>query len=36
MVSQLLAMRDKVEVLEPKELREEMKKRINYMFNLYQ
>ena len=36
LVSQLLAMGDKVEVLEPKELREEMKKRINYMFNLYQ
>lgn len=36
LVSQLLAMGDKVEVLEPQELREEMKKRINYMFNLYQ
>lgn len=36
LVSQLLAMGDKVEVLEPKELREEMKKKINYMFNLYQ
>ena len=36
LVSQLLAMGDKVEVLEPKELREEMKKRINCMFNLYQ
>jgi predicted DNA-binding transcriptional regulator YafY len=36
LVTQLLAMGDKVEVLEPEELREEMKKKINYMFNLYQ
>ena len=35
LVSQLLAMGEKVEVLEPEELREEMKKRINDMFNLY-
>ena len=35
LVSQLLAMGDKVEVLEPEELREEMKKRINNMFNFY-
>jgi len=35
LVSQLLAMGDKVEVLEPHELREEMKKRIINMFNLY-
>ena len=35
LISQLLAMGDKVEVLEPLELREEMKKRINYMFNFY-
>ena len=35
LVSQLLAMGDKVEVLEPEELREEMKKRINNMFSLY-
>ncbi len=35
LVSQLLAMGDKVEVLEPQELREEMKKRINNMFNFY-
>lgn len=35
MVSQLLAMGDKVEVLEPETLREEMKERINNMFNLY-
>ena len=35
LVSQLLAMGDKVEVLEPEELREEMKKRINGMFNYY-
>ena len=35
LVSQLLAMGEKVEVLEPKELREEMKKRINSMPNYY-
>ena len=35
LVSQLLAIGDKVEVLEPEELREEMKKRINNMFNFY-
>ena len=35
-VSQLLAMGDKVEVLEPEELREEMKKRITAMFNFYE
>lgn len=35
LVSQLLAMGEKVEVLEPEELREEIKKRINNMFNLY-
>lgn len=35
LVSQLLAMGDKVEVLEPKELKEEMKKRISNMFNFY-
>ena len=35
LVTQLLAMGDKVEVLEPEELREEMKKRINNMFNCY-
>ena len=35
LISQLLAMGDKVEVLEPKELKEEMKKRINSMFNFY-
>ena len=35
LVSQLLAMGEKVEVLEPEELREEMKKRINNMFNFY-
>ena len=33
--SQLLAMGDKVEVLEPEVLREEMKKRINEICNLY-
>jgi hypothetical protein len=33
--SQLLAMGENVEVLEPMELREEMKKRINEMFNFY-
>jgi predicted DNA-binding transcriptional regulator YafY len=35
LVSQLLAMGDKVEVLEPEKLREEMKKRINNMSNYY-
>jgi predicted DNA-binding transcriptional regulator YafY len=34
-VSQLLAMGEKVEVLEPQELREEMKKRIDSMSNYY-
>lgn len=36
LVSLLLAMGDKVEVLEPEELREEMKKRIGNMINIYQ
>lgn len=36
LVSQLLAMGDKVEVLEPEELRAEMKKRIGNMINIYQ
>lgn len=36
LISQLLSMGSQIEVLEPEELREEMKKRINYMFNLYQ
>ena len=35
LISQLLVMGENVEVLEPKELREEMKKRINNMFNFY-
>ena len=35
LVSQLLAMGDRVEVLEPEKLREEMEGRINNMFNLY-
>ena len=35
LVSQLLAMGEKVEVLEPQELREEMKKRIDSMSNYY-
>jgi predicted DNA-binding transcriptional regulator YafY len=35
LVSQLLAMGDKVEVLEPETLRAEIKKRINNMFNYY-
>ncbi len=35
LVSQLLAMGEKVEVIEPQELREEMKKRINNMCNIY-
>lgn len=35
LVNQLLALGDKVEVLEPEELRVEMKERINDMFNFY-
>ena len=35
LISHLLAMGDRVEVLEPVELREEMKEKINNMFNLY-
>ena len=35
LVTQLLAMGDKVEVLEPETLREEIKNRINQMFNFY-
>ena len=35
LVSQLLAMGDKVEVLEPLELREKMKERISKIFNYY-
>lgn len=35
LISQLLAMGENVEVLEPKELKEEMKERINNMFNFY-
>ena len=35
LISQLLAMGDKVEILEPEELREEIKKRISSMFNYY-
>ena len=35
LVSQLLAMGENVEVLEPKELKDEMKKRISKMFNFY-
>ncbi len=35
LISQLLAMGEKVEVLEPEELREEMKKRISNMSNFY-
>lgn len=35
LTSQLLAMDDSVEVLEPVELREEIKKRISNMFNFY-
>ena len=35
LISQLLAMGEKVEVLEPQELREEMKNSINNMFNYY-
>ena len=36
LITQLLAMGDKVEVLEPASLREEMKEKINNMFNFYQ
>lgn len=36
LISQLLAMGENVEVLEPEELREEMKKRITAMFNFYE
>ena len=35
LVTQLLAMGDKIEVLEPQELRDEMKKRISNMSNFY-
>ena len=35
LISHLLAMGDRVEVLEPVELREEMKERINSMLNVY-
>lgn len=35
LTSRLLSMGESVEVLEPMELREEMKKKINTMFNLY-
>ena len=35
LISQLLAIGDSVEVLEPVELREEIKKRISNMFNFY-
>lgn len=35
LISQLLAIGDSVEVLEPLELREEIKKRISNMFNFY-
>lgn len=35
LISQLLAMGENVEVLEPKELKDEMKKRISKMFNFY-
>ena len=35
LITQLLAMGDKVEVLEPESLREEMKERINNMYNFY-
>ena len=35
LISQLLAMGENVEVLEPKELKEEIKKRISKMFNYY-
>ena len=36
LTSQLLAMGENIEVLEPEGLREEIKKRINNMFNFYQ
>ena len=36
LITQLLAMGDKVEVLEPTSLREEIKERISNMFNFYQ
>ena len=36
LISQLLAMGENVEVLEPEELREEMKMRITAMFNFYE
>ena len=36
LITQLLAMGDKVEVLEPVALREEIKERISNMFNFYQ
>ena len=35
LISQLLAMSDTVEVLEPQKLREEMKERISKIFNYY-
>lgn len=35
LISQLLAMGERVEVLEPKELKDKMKKMINDMFNFY-
>ena len=35
LISQLSAIGDSVEVLEPLELREEIKKRISNMFNFY-
>ena len=35
LISQLLAMGENVEVLEPEELKEDMKKRISKMFNYY-
>lgn len=35
LITQLLAMGERVEVLEPEELREEMKKRINSMYKFY-
>lgn len=35
LISQLLAMGDKVEVLEPEKLREEMKQRISLTINRY-
>ena len=36
LISQLLSMGSQIEVLEPEELREEMKKRITAMFNFYE